>query len=91
MIACLGETTGIDTLENLLKIMRSSDEGLLILKDLPRINSKTIDLEALAKLPPNTFGYAYKKFLNDNVNLNNSDFIFNLLFVVLLNVYDVDS
>lgn len=70
MIACLGETTGIDTLENLLKVMRSSDEGSLILKDLPRINSTTIDLEALGKLPPNTFGYAYKKFLDDNVNLD---------------------
>lgn len=70
MIACLGETTGIDTLKNLLKLMRSSDEGSLILKDLPRINSTTIDLEALGILPSNTFGYAYKKFLDDNVILN---------------------
>lgn len=70
MIACLGETTGIDTLEDLLKTMRSSDEGSLLLKDLPRINSTTIDFEALGKLQSNTFGYAYKKFLDDNVNLD---------------------
>lgn len=76
MIACLGETTGTDTLENLLKTMRGSDEGSLILKDLPRINSTAIDLEALGKLPSNTFGYAYKKFLDDNVNVDLSDYYF---------------
>lgn len=67
MIACLGETTGLDTLENLLNSMKNSDEGNQILAERPRINSKTIDLDFLERLPPNTFGYAYKKFLNDNV------------------------
>lgn len=67
MIACLGETTGLDTLQNVLQVMKNSPEGIQILTDKPRINSKTIDLDALGKLPVDTFGYAYKKFLDDNV------------------------
>lgn len=67
MIACLGETTGLDTLQNVLEVMKNSPEGIQILTDKPRINSKTIDLDALGKLPNDTFGYAYKKFLDDNV------------------------
>lgn len=67
MIACLGETTGLDTLQTVLQVMKNSPEGLQILSDKPRINSKTIDLDALGKLPVDTFGYAYKKFLDDNV------------------------
>lgn len=69
MIACLGETTGVDTLKNLLQLMKSTPEGLQILTDRPRINSKTVDLDALERLPPNTFGYAYKHFLRDNVSI----------------------
>lgn len=67
MIACLGETTGLDTLQNILQVMKNSPEGVQILTDKPRINSKTIDLDALGQLPVDTFGYAYKKFLDDNV------------------------
>lgn len=33
----------------------------------PRINSSTIDLDKLKHMPENTLGYAYFKFLNDNV------------------------
>lgn len=69
MIACLGETTGYETLQNILKVMKSSPEGTHILMDKPRINSKAIDLDALGKLPVDTFGYAYKKFLDDNVSI----------------------
>lgn len=67
MIACFGETTGIGTLHQVLETMQSSDEGRAILADRPRINSSTIDLDALHNLPPETLGYAYKKFLTDNV------------------------
>lgn len=68
MIACLGETTGIETLQSLLQLMKNSPEGIQILTDKPRINSATIDLNALGTLPTDTFGYAYKKFLDDNVS-----------------------
>lgn len=69
MIACLGETTGIQTLQNILNVMKNSTEGSQILSDRPRINSNAIDLDALGKLPTDTFGYAYKKFLDDNVSM----------------------
>lgn len=69
MIACLGETTGIETLQNILQMMKNSPEGSQILMQMPRINSKSIDLEALDKLPVDTFGYAYKKFLDENVSI----------------------
>lgn len=68
MIACLGETTGIDALQNTLKLMKESPEGMQILNEQPRINSSIVDLDALGKLPNDTFGYAYKKFLDDNVS-----------------------
>lgn len=66
MIACLGETTGHTALENILQTMKSNKEGKSILEEKPRINTKTIDLDKLRKLPDNTFGRAYIKFLDDN-------------------------
>lgn len=66
MIACLGETTGVSALHTLLNEMKKSPEGQRILQQKPRINSKEIDLNALARLPPTTFGFHYKKFLDDN-------------------------
>lgn len=68
MIACLGETTGLQTLTRILELMKSTMEGTEILLNKPRINSKTVDLDALLKLPADTFGYHYRKFLDDNVN-----------------------
>ncbi|KAJ6640711.1 Ubiquinone biosynthesis protein COQ4 like, mitochondrial, partial [Pseudolycoriella hygida] len=66
MIACLGETTGTAALNRILEQMKSSDEGQQILQDKPRINSNEIDLESLGQLPEETFGFHYKKFLDDN-------------------------
>lgn len=68
MIACLGETTGHDALCKMLICMKSNDEGLQILKDQPRINTKTVDLDKLSRLEQNKFGYQYYKFLKDNVS-----------------------
>lgn len=67
MISALGETTGIPALQNLHEIMITSKEGHKILQDKPRINSKTVDLNALRNLPKNTFGYTYIMFLDENV------------------------
>ncbi|XP_062543628.1 ubiquinone biosynthesis protein COQ4 homolog, mitochondrial [Armigeres subalbatus] len=63
MIACLGETTGVPTLETIHHQMQNSEEGCQILAEKPRINTSTVDLEALKKLPQNTFGYHYATFL----------------------------
>lgn len=68
MIACLGETTGENALWNILDTMQASEEGRRILVDKPRINTKTIDLNALQALPSDSFGFAYAKFLKDNVS-----------------------
>lgn len=70
MIACLGETTGEVALGRIYKEMKSCEEGLQILDDMPRINSRTVDLERLGNLPMDTFGYHYWKFLSDNVIQN---------------------
>lgn len=67
MIACLGETTGLPALQVLHRTMAASEEGSQILATKPRINSRTIDLNALDNLPENTFGYHYKQFLRVNV------------------------
>lgn len=67
MIACLGETTGREALEKMLHYMRSTEEGQRILVEKPRINTRTVDMEALKKMPEHTFGYTYVKFMEDNV------------------------
>ncbi|CAG9856818.1 unnamed protein product [Phyllotreta striolata] len=66
MIACLGETTGEKAAKYILGKMESSEEGSQILSDQPRINSKTIDLDYLSKLPSNTLGRHYVNFLKIN-------------------------
>lgn len=48
--------------------MENSQEGSEILRLRPRINSKTVDLEMLKKLPEDTLGRTYLKFLDDNVS-----------------------
>lgn len=48
--------------------MKSSPEGCQILGERPRINSTAIDLDALGRLDSDTFGYAYKQFLDVNVS-----------------------
>lgn len=67
MIACLGETSGIDALTKNLAIIKMSPEGLKILDKKPRINSSEINLTALDNLPKKSFGYQYKQFLVVNV------------------------
>lgn len=70
MIACLGETTGEEALHKILQVMRESDEGRKILKQKPRINTKTVNLDELKHMPADTFGHHYYKFLDDNVSCN---------------------
>ncbi|KAH9033220.1 putative COQ4 protein, responsible for restoring ubiquinone biosynthesis [Lactarius deliciosus] len=63
MIAALGETTAGPVLPYLLDNMLASEEGCRILKERPRINTSTVDMTALARLPENTFGHAYVTWL----------------------------
>jgi ubiquinone biosynthesis protein COQ4 len=71
MIAALGETTGVETLKKLYDGMYNCEEGRRILNDKPRINTKTVDFELLKRMPENTLGFLYYKFLADNVNFLN--------------------
>lgn len=66
MIACLSETTGFNALKGMHQKMLDSTEGYEILKTRPRINTKTIDLEYLKKLPEGTLGKIYSEFLVKN-------------------------
>lgn len=63
MVAALGETTAGPVLPRLLDHMLESAEGRRILKVRPRINTSTVDLAALARLPENTFGHTYVTWL----------------------------
>ena len=63
MIAIFGETTAQFTLDKMKQKMLSDPEGASILSERPIINTKTINLEYLSKLPDNTFGNHYYKLL----------------------------
>ncbi|KAJ7592663.1 coenzyme Q biosynthesis protein Coq4-domain-containing protein [Mycena floridula] len=63
MVAALGETTAGPALPKLRDAMLASDEGRRILKNRPRINSSTVDLEKLAQYPEGSFGRAYITWL----------------------------
>jgi ubiquinone biosynthesis protein COQ4 len=79
MIACLGETTGEDALRKVLQVMRESTEGQEILKQKPRINTSTVNLNELKDLSPDTFGHHYYKFLDDNVSLCSNGLLCNFM------------
>ncbi|KAF8646199.1 hypothetical protein AX16_007341 [Volvariella volvacea WC 439] len=63
MIAALGETTAGPSLPRLRDIMLESEEGRRILKARPRVNTSTINMDALAQYPEGTFGRAYVTWL----------------------------
>ena len=63
MVAALGETTAGPVLPRLLDHMLESEEGRRILKDRPRLNTSTVNMAELARLPENTFGHTYVTWL----------------------------
>ncbi|KIY51762.1 putative COQ4 protein, responsible for restoring ubiquinone biosynthesis [Fistulina hepatica ATCC 64428] len=63
MVAVCGETTAGPILPRLRDHMLASPEGRQILKDRPRINTHTVDMAQLAKLPEGTFGRMYVDWL----------------------------
>lgn len=66
MVAVFGEVTGAYAFRDLHRIMSNDEEGRQILRDRPRINTRTVDLDYLSRLPDYTFGYTYYRFLHDN-------------------------
>ncbi|CAA7269530.1 unnamed protein product [Cyclocybe aegerita] len=63
MIAALGETTAGPSLPRLRDRMLESVEGRRVLKDRPRVNSNTVDMDKLAQYPEGSFGKAYVTWL----------------------------
>uniref|UniRef100_T1IUR3 Ubiquinone biosynthesis protein COQ4 homolog, mitochondrial n=1 Tax=Strigamia maritima TaxID=126957 RepID=T1IUR3_STRMM len=66
MVAVMGEATGIRALKKIHTKMTQEAEGQMILREKPRINSQTVDLNYLKTLPKSTLGGSYIKFLDDN-------------------------
>ncbi|PNF29001.1 Ubiquinone biosynthesis protein COQ4-like protein, mitochondrial [Cryptotermes secundus] len=66
MIAVMGETAGDTAIKYMLQKMQSDNEGQEILRNRPRINSRTVDLEKLRQMPDGTLGRTYIKFLDSN-------------------------
>lgn len=64
MVATFGETTGYFALKTMREKMAADPVGRQILAEKPRIRSSTVDLEYLASLPKNTFGFVYSRFLS---------------------------
>lgn len=65
LIACLGEATAkLYFISRLRNAMLKDPSGRRILRDKPRITSKSMSLEKLRKLPENSVGYAYAAWLD---------------------------
>ncbi|XP_071943702.1 ubiquinone biosynthesis protein COQ4 homolog, mitochondrial-like [Antedon mediterranea] len=69
MVAVVGEATGYRALQQMHRQMMNDPTGQIILKEKPRINSKTIDFDFLRSLPDKTLGKKYITFMDKN-NIN---------------------
>ena len=65
MVAVNAEVTGRRALTSMHRRMLQDPEGREILKDQPRINTKTVDFDALKSLPPNTLGHSYAAYCEE--------------------------
>jgi len=64
MVAALGEATATPYFINRLRdTMLSNSTGRRILREKPRITSTTLDVDKLRRLPENTLGYEYARWL----------------------------
>lgn len=66
LVGVVGETTGAAALRRLLFRMEKNPVGRTILQDRPQITSKVLPLHSLHKLPADSFGAAYARFLERN-------------------------
>ena len=66
MVAALGETTGVAALERLRARMEAHPVGSSILKDRPEINSESLDMDSLRKLPKGAFGREYIAWMDSH-------------------------
>lgn len=64
MVAALGETTAGPFLPRLRDDMIATPEGRAILKHRPRVNTNTVDMLALSRMPEGTWGHTYVTWLD---------------------------
>lgn len=63
MVAAIGDLTAGPVLPGLRDTMLASKEGRSILKERPRISTKTVNMQKLASLPDGTMGRTYITWL----------------------------
>ena len=66
MVAALGETTGTAALMRMRNKMLLDPTGRKILRNRPIVHSSTIEMDRLGKLPSETFGNSYYRFLKNH-------------------------
>lgn len=66
MVATMGETTGSLALRSMRRKMMANHVGQQILRERPRINTSTVDLDYLRTLPADTLGKEYVNWLDKN-------------------------
>ena len=62
----LQKTINLPAMVRLLERVKSDPEGQEILREQPRIDTGTVDYDALRRLPDGTLGREYVRFLDDN-------------------------
>jgi len=63
MVSAVGDLSGTRALRLMRTKMKNDKEGRLILEQRPRMKIENCDFDSLGKLPQNTFGYHYWKFM----------------------------
>lgn len=63
MVATLGEVTGTAALRHMLKQMKSEESGRQILQEKPVVSESTVDTATLIKLPEDTMGHQYARYM----------------------------
>ena len=69
MVAVNGEVTGALALSCMRRRMEADEEGRQVLRERPRINTKTVDFDALRGLAPGSLGRVYADY-NDYYNIS---------------------
>ena len=65
-VLALNVSVNLGTAQRGVRELAQTEEGRALFEKRPRIDSASVDLEALARLPDGTLGREYIRFLNDN-------------------------
>jgi len=66
MVGVVGETTGALALNAMHQQMLATQEGSMVLREKPRVLPPAVDVAHLSRLPSNTFGFAYARFMSSH-------------------------